>query len=349
MQQIVSRLQLPLWLSLAVLAAFPLFELTFYTELLTKIMIMAIFAMSLDLLVGYTGLVSLGHAAFFGLAGYTLALIAPQYEAANLWLTLGVAILVSALAALVIGLFVLRTKGVYFIMVTLAFAQMFYFVFHDTDLGGGSDGLFLYFKPDAAIAGFKPFDLENTLHFYYFVLISLVVSYFLLCRILRSPFGHALVGIKTNEHRMQSLGYPVFYYKLASFAIGGSLAGFAGYLSACQYGFVNPEILSWHQSGSVLLMVILGGQGAFYGAAIGAFVFVLLQEFLSSLTKHWQLFMGVIIVLLVLYLPGGLRSIGPLLRASLLGKTANVKPPAGNDPPDIAQEESANDRSDSLH
>ena len=148
---------------------------------------------------------------------------------------------------------------------------------------------------------------------------------------------------------MQSLGYPVFYYKLASFAIGGSLAGFAGYLSACQYGFVNPEILSWHQSGSVLLMVILGGQGAFYGAAIGAFVFVLLQEFLSSLTKHWQLFMGVIIVLLVLYLPGGLRSIGPLLRASLLGKTANVKPPAGNDPPDIAQEESANDRSDSLH
>jgi branched-chain amino acid transport system permease protein len=127
--------------------------------------------------------------------------------------------------------------------------------------------------------------------------------------VLRSPFGHALMGIKVNEHRMRSLGFPVFYYKLAGFTLAGTLAGLAGYLGACQFGFVNPEILSWQQSGNVLLMVILGGLGNLYGAAMGAFAFVLMQEFLSSLTKHWQLLMGGIIVLLVLFLPGGLASL----------------------------------------
>lgn len=296
------------------LALFPLFGSAFYSELLTKIMIMAIFAMSLDLLVGYTGLVSFGHAAYFGIAAYAVALLSPKVAAASLWLTLPAAVLIAALAAFFIGLFVLRTKGLYFIMVTLAFAQMVYFVFHDTKLGGGSDGLYLNFRPEAKIAGTTLFDLGNGLHFYYLVLVLMIVVYLLLRLLLRSPLGHALVGIKANEQRMRSLGFPVFYYKLASFTLAGGLGGLAGYLSACQYGFVNPEIISWHQSGNVLLMVILGGLGNLYGAVAGAFAFVLMQELFSSFTKHWQLIMGGVIVLLVLFLPGGLAGLAQHFR-----------------------------------
>lgn len=314
MSAIARSTPLFLFACAVVLALFPLSGSAFYTEMLGKVMIMAIFAMSLDLLVGYTGLVSFGHAAYFGIAAYAVALLSPKYEAASLWLTLPVAVLAAALAAFVIGLFVLRTKGLYFIMITLAFAQMVYFVFHDTKLGGGSDGLYLNFKPEAKIVGKALFDLGNARHFYYVVLILMVVVYLFLRRVLRSPFGHALVGIKANEHRMESLGFPVFRYKLASFTLAGGLGGLAGYLSACQYGFVNPEIIAWHQSGNVLLMVILGGLGHLYGAVAGAFVFVLLQEILSSFTKHWQLLMGAIIVALVLFLPGGLASLAHRLR-----------------------------------
>src|SRR5581483_3064604 len=264
---------------------------------------------SLDLLIGYTGLISFGHAAYFGIAGYALALASPQYAAASLWLNLPIALLASAGAAFVIGLFVLRTHGMYFIMVTLAFAQMVYFLFHDTKLGGGSDGMYVNFKPEAKLGGFTLFDLGNAVHFYYVVLVLMLAVYLSLRRVLRSPFGHALMGIKANEHRMRSLGFPVFYYKLASFTLAGTLAGLAGYLAACQFGFVNPEILSWHQSGNVLLMVILGGMGTLYGPIAGAFAFVMMQEYFSALTKHWQLLMGGLIVLVVLFFPGGLASL----------------------------------------
>ena len=291
---------------LAALAAFPWTGNTFYIELVTKIMIMSIFALSLDLLVGYTGLVSFGHAAFFGVGAYALALLAPKAAAASLWITLPVAVLAAGVAALVVGVFVLRTRGIYFIMVTLAFAQMFYFVFHDTKIGGGSDGRYINFKPSAAIGAFEPFDLGKPVQLYYFVLILLALTFVGLRLLLRSPFGHALQGIRANEHRMRSLGFGVFAYKLASFTLAGALAGLAGYLSAAQYGFVNPEIVSWHQSGNVLLMVILGGSGTVFGPIAGAFVLVLLEDFLSSLTKHWQLWLGAAIVLLVLLLPGGL-------------------------------------------
>jgi branched-chain amino acid transport system permease protein len=321
MSKALKPVQLFLLVCLVALALFPLSGLTFYAELVTKVMVLAIFAMSLDLLVGYTGLVSFGHAAFFGIGAYVLALMTPKYEAANFWVTLPAAILVAALAAFVIGIFVLRTKAIYFIMVTLAFAQMIYFLFHDTKLGGGSDGISLNFKPEMKIAGVDLIDLGNGLHFYYFVLTLMVIVYLFLRVVLRSPFGHALMGIKVNEHRMRSLGFPVFYYKLASFTLAGALAGLAGYLSGVQFGFVNPEILSWHQSGNVLLMVILGGLGNLYGAAAGAFVFVLLQELFSSITKHWQLLMGAVIVFLVLFLPGGLSRLAHRIESNLLGKT----------------------------
>ena len=297
------------------LAAFPLAGSTFYVQLCAKIMIMAIFAMSLDMLVGYTGLVSLGHAAYFGLASYVIALLSPRYEAASLWLTLPAAIACAALAACVIGFLVVRTAGVYFIMVTLAFAQMLYSVFHDTKIGGGSDGIYIYVRPELSIAGWKPLDLENPVHFYYFVLGLMLGVFFLLRQVLRSPFGHALVGIKANENRMRSIGFPVFRYKLGAFVLAGALAGLAGYLAACQFGFVNPEILAWHQSGVVLMMVILGGMGSLHGAVLGAFGYVLLQELFSSqalfgaIAKHWQLAMGGFIVLIVLILPHGLAGL----------------------------------------
>jgi branched-chain amino acid transport system permease protein len=306
---------------LGALAAFPWAGTPFYTELVTKIMIMAVFALSLDLLVGYSGLVSFGHAAFFGIGAYTLALLAPKGAPANLWLTLPAAIAFAGVAALAVGVFVLRTRGIYFIMVTLAFAQMFYFVFHDTKFGGGSDGRYVNFKPTTAIGVFVPFDLEKPVHAYYMVLCFLVLTFVFLRLLLRSPFGRALQGIRANEQRMGSLGFPVFAYKLASFGIAGALAGLAGYLSAAQDGFVNPEILSWHQSGNVLLMVILGGAGTPYGPIAGAFVLVSMEEILSSLTNHWQLWLGAAIVLLVLFLPGGL---GNAVRRAHAGARANA-------------------------
>lgn len=291
------------------LAGFPLFGSTFYTEVVAKILILAIFAMSLDLLVGFTGLVSFGHAAYFGIAAYMAVLLAPQSEAANLWVILPLAILCAGIAAFVIGIFVLRTKGIYFIMVTLAFSQMAYFIFHDTKFGGGSDGIYLDYRPDATIGGFTPFDFNQTTHLYFFVLLALVAVYVFLTLLLRSPFGRVLVGIRSNEHRMLSLGYATFHYKLAAFTIAGALAGLAGFLYAVLFGFVTPEYLSWHKSGDVLLMVILGGMGNLAGAVAGAFVLTGLQEVFADWTKHWQLLMGGVIVLAVLFMPGGLAAL----------------------------------------
>ena len=304
---------------LALLAFFPFAGATFYTELVTKVMILAIFALSLDLLVGYTGLVSFGHAAYYGIGAYVLGLLTPKYEAANLWLTLPAAIALAGLAAFAVGIFVVRVKGIYFIMVTLAFAQMFYFLFHDTRLGRGSDGISMNFKPVATIGGVTPFDLGNATHVYFFVFALLVLVFLFLRTLLRSPFGRALQGIRSNEHRMRSLGFPVYRYKLASFTIAGALAGLAGYLSALQFGFVNPELLSWHQSGNVLLMLILGGQGSLYGAAVGAFAFVALEEVYSSMTTHWQLLLGATIIALVIFLPGGLASVAGRFKRELIG------------------------------
>ena len=316
----MKRRQIALLAALALLALFPLAGTTFYTELVTKVMILAIFALSLDLLVGYTGLVSFGHAAYYGVGAYVLGLMAPKYEAANLWVTLPAAVAVAGVAALAVGAFVVRVKGIYFIMVTLAFAQMFYFVFHDTTFGRGSDGISMNFKPSAAIGTFVPFDLADAAHVYYFVLVLLAVVFVFLRLLLRSTFGRALQGIKSNEHRMRSLGFPVYLYKLASFAIAGALAGLAGYLSALQFGFVNPELLSWHQSGNVLLMLILGGSGNLYGAVIGAFAFVAMEEIYSSVTTHWQLLLGATIILLVIFLPGGLASVAKRFQRTLIGR-----------------------------
>ena len=205
-------LALSLLVGVAVLAFFPALAEKFYVQLMTKIMILSIFALSLDLLVGYTGLVSLGHAAYFGVAAYTLAVAAPASDPANFWLTLPLSLAASALTALVIGVFVVRTSGVYFIMVTLAFAQMVYYFFHDTRVAGGSDGIYINTRPATGVAGL---DLADDLHFYYVVLALLAGAFLLLALILRSPFGRALQGIKANEQRMRALGFATRRYKLA--------------------------------------------------------------------------------------------------------------------------------------
>ena len=272
-------------------------------------MILGIFALSLNLLVGFTGLVSLGHAAFFGVAAYALVAFAPQYEAANLWWTLPAAVGVAAATALVIGFLVLRTSGIYFIMATLAFAQMLYRLFAEGGVIGGSDGVYIYAKPEAPIFGVKLFDLDRNLDFYYVALAALALVYLLLHVMLRSLFGRVLVGIRENEHRMRSLGFPTFRYKLAAFVIAGALAGLSGYLAAAQFGFVNPELLNWHRSGEVLMMVILGGMGTLFGPVLGAFGLVLAQELFSDLTRHWLLPMGLFIIFVVLALPDGLSGL----------------------------------------
>lgn len=309
---------------LVALAAFPQFGQDFYTEMITRVMIMSIFAISLDLLVGYTGLISFGHAAWFGMGGYVFALLGTKYRVTDsLWLTLPAAMLVTAVASFLVGLFVLRTRGMFFIMVTLAFAQIFYFFFHDIKaLGGSSDGMNLRGKPSAAIGDWVPFELTDTNTLYYFVMVLMVALLLFMTLLLRSPLGRALQGIRENEHRMEAIGFPVFRYKLAAFTIAGAFGGLAGYLFAVLNSSVNPEMLSWHQSADGLLMLILGGMGQLWGGLIGAFTFVLLQDLLSTYTKLWHLWLGIAIVLLVLFLPGGMISIAERVKGLLQRRRA---------------------------
>ena len=310
----------PLAAGLIALAAFPYVGGKFYVDLVLTTMILAIFALSLELLVGNTGLVSFGHAAFFGIGAYATALLTPSAEAPSLAWLLPAVVALTALAAAAIGALSLRTRGIYFIMVTLAFAQMAYFVFHDTKLAGGSDGMYLYVKPALALAGATLLDLDDPRTFYYATLAALVLAYALLATIGRSRFGHALAGIRANEQRMRAVGFSTYSYKLAAFVLGGVLAGVAGFLHAVKDGFVNPEILAWHQSGAVLLMLILGGIGSLRGAVLGAFVFVLLKELFQSealfggFARHWQLPLGLTIIACVALMPNGVVAMPAQLR-----------------------------------
>ena len=310
---------------LMVLALLPMATSSYLLDLALRSMIYAIFALSLELLVGTTGLVSLGHAAFFGIAAYVTTLFSPEAVAGSILLLLPLAMLAAGAYALVVGALSLRTKGVYFIMVTLAFAQMMYYVFHDTKVGGGSDGIYLTLRPVLELGGAALIDLDNAKHLYFFTLAGLACTYSLLALIRRSRFGHALAGIRINEQRMRAAGYSTYWYKLAAFVIAAMLAGLAGFLMAAKNGVVNPEMLSWHESGAVLLMIILGGLGSLRGAVIGAVAFLLLKEFyssealLGSLAARWQLTLGLTMILFVAFLPNGLIDIPAKLR-KLKGK-----------------------------
>jgi branched-chain amino acid transport system permease protein len=304
------------------LAVWPFLTGSYGSDLVAKIMIYALLALSLELLVGSTGLVCFGQAAFFGIGAYAAILLAPgDSSAPSLWLTLLLAMTLAGVYALLVGALSLRTQGVYFIMVTLAFSQMAYYVVHDTPLGGGTDGIYMYVKPT-----WGWIDLEQPMHMYACIWLSLLLGYLFLTQLLHSSFGRALAGIRVNEQRMRATGFSVYPYKLAAFTLSGAIAGWAGYLFAIKDGYVNPELLSWHLSGAALVMIILGGLGHMRGALFGAFAFSLLQELFqsealfSSFSKHWHLSLGLTIMAFVGFMPKGLVALPSQFKERLFGQ-----------------------------
>jgi len=306
------------------LIGLPFIGSEYAVDWMTKSLIYGIFALSLELLVGTTGLVCFGQAAFFGIGAYAVVKISAHLGSPDAVYLLPLSMLLAGLYALFVGALSLRTKGVYFIMVTLAFAQMAYYVIHDTPIGGGTDGIYLYNKP--SLLGFS---ISSSLVFYLFTVACLFFVFGLLGLITHSRFGRALSGIRINELRMRALGYETYNYKLMAFVISGMIAGLAGYLFAVKDGFVNPELLSWHLSGAVLIMIILGGLGHLRGAFIGAFAFALLEEFFrsevifGSFAKYWHLGLGFSIILCVAFLPRGLFGIPFLLQSILQGSNSD--------------------------
>lgn len=298
----------PLAVVVTALALFPWAAHTlgseFYVGLATRIMIYAIAVSSLNLLIGYGGMISFGHAAYVGVGAYAVG-IAAQYGISSAWLAWPLAIAASALCALVTGAISLRTRGVYFIMITLAFAQMLYYFFVGLKTYGGDDGLQM---PQRSTAGFG-FDMSTTNVFYFVVLLLFAATHGLISRMADARFGHALMGIRENETRMEAIGFPTYRLKLAAFVIAGAIAGLAGALLINQNNFVSPRALHWTQSGTLMVMAILGGVGYRLGGIVGAAVFLLLEEFLSAATTHWHLPMGIILLAVVLFAPRGIAGL----------------------------------------
>ena len=270
-------------------------------SLFTRMMIFALAAVSLDLLVGYGGLISFGHAAFLGLGAYAVGILS-VHGVREALLSLPIAIAVSALFALATGIVCLRTKGVYFIMITLAFGQMVFFTASSLAIYGGDDGLTITARN--TLLGFPLLRSES--FFYYFVLVCLIVIY-LLCRVLiASRFGRVVRGTKDNALRMQTIGFDVYRFQLAAYVIAGALAGVSGFLLANATEFVSPAYMSWQRSGELIIMVVLGGMGSLSGAVIGASAYIFLEEWLSGFTEHWKVIFGPLLVLAVLFARHGL-------------------------------------------
>ena len=290
---------------LALLLALPLAAYsvgdTFYVGMATRVLVFALAASSLNLILGFGGMVSFGHAAFLGIGAYSVAILM-QNGIASAWIAWPLAILLTALVSLLIGWVSLRTQGVYFIMITLAFAQMLYYLVISLKAYGGDDGLSLAAKSSIGWG----LDLSIDVHLYYLSLGALVMAMVFMVRLLNARFGHALQAIRENEVRMTALGFAVFRYKLAAFTLAGAVAGLAGVLFANLNGFVSPAMMQWSQSGMLMMMVILGGVGHLYGGVIGAIAFLLLEEFLSHYTMHWQLSLGAVLLAVVLFAPNGI-------------------------------------------
>jgi branched-chain amino acid transport system permease protein len=292
-----------------VLALVPLAGDRFWLQFAGKVMITCIFALSLDLLVGYAGLISLAHAAFFGLAAYLLAGLTNQLGLVSPLATLPVCLAGAALAALLIGWLSLRATGVYFVMVTLAFTQMLFHLFSEAPGLGGSDGIYVSERPRLALLGRTLLDLGNGTAAHAAIWTALVLSFLFLRRVVQGPFGRVLVGIRINEPRMRTLGYPTRRYKLAAFVLAGALAGLAGYLDATLYGFVNPAQFGWRQSGLALVTVLLGGKGTLYGPMAGAVLLSLLEHFSERVTEHWNAVVAAAVIAVVLLLPRGVAGL----------------------------------------
>ncbi len=308
-------------LVLAALALAPPFAaaigLGFYIDLLTRIVIFALAALSLDIILGYGGMVSFGHAAFIGIGAYTTG-IAITSGIGNGFAHLGLAVGASAIAALVIGAVSLRTAGTTFIMITLAFAQMIYFLIESLNQFGGDNGLNLPAHSD--FGAWLDLDDPNTL--YYAALAVLALALLAGHRLVESRFGMVIRAARSNERRMAALGFPVFRYRLLAFVISGSVCGIAGLLLANQTEFLSPSMMHWTRSGEIMMMVILGGRGTLAGPILGAAIYLLLEAGLSGATEHWQAILGPILVAVVLFArPGRLRALAgrprrPIAKAS---------------------------------
>jgi branched-chain amino acid transport system permease protein len=281
----------------------------FYLTLVGRIMIFAIAALSLDLILGFGGLVSFGHAAYLGVGVYAVGILSAHgvHDGVVQW---PVAVLASAAIAAAIGTVSLRTSGVYFIMITLAFAQMLYFLGVSLKAYGGDDGMTI-----AARSRFGGVvDLEDATVFYYLVLGLLVAFHYLAWRLVHSRFGLVIRGCRSNERRMRAIGFPTFRYKLTAFVLAGTMCGIAGVLLANFTKYMSPAFMHWTRSGEIMVMVILGGMGTVFGPALGAFTFLLLEEILAGYTEYWPVFLGPILVLIVLFAKRGL--FGLLVRSA---------------------------------
>jgi len=300
--------RLVLWaIATAVLVALPPFLLAigqpFYVDLTRRIMILAIAAVSLNLILGYGGLVSFGHAAYIGIGAYAVGILG-FYGFFNGWLHFAVAIVASALVALAIGAVSIRTSGIYFIMITLAFTQMLYYLGISVAEFGGDDGMRLKHRSEL------PFiDLNDPVQFYYVALVLMLLSVFIVYRIVNSRFGLVLRATKSNEARSRAIGFSPYPYRLTAFVIAGAMCGLAGALYGNHTNYITPGLMSWQQSGDIMFMVILGGMASTAGPVLGAFALLFFEDLLSGWTQHWQVILGPLLVLSVIFFRRGLAGI----------------------------------------
>jgi len=273
----------------------------FLLTLFTRILILAMASVSLNLILGYGGMMSFGHAAYLGIGGYAVGMLAHEAVFSG-FIQWPVALLASALFALVIGALSLRTRGVYFIMITLAFAQMAYYIVAGLARYGGDDGLTIY-KRSQFIA---PINLSNKIQFYYICLGLLFASIYLVWRIVNSRFGLTIQGARSNDTRMRAIGFPTYRYKLVCFVIAGTMCGLAGALLSNHTDFVSPAMMYWTRSGDLIIMVVLGGMASAFGPLFGAVALLVLEEVLSGITEYWQIILGPLLLLVVLFARGGI-------------------------------------------
>ncbi len=294
-------------LTLFALVALPWFlqviDQAFYVSFASRVLIFALVATSLNLVIGFGGMVSFGHAAFFGAGAYTVAVLA-ESGVVSAGLAWPMAVVVAALLALLVGAISLRTRGVYFIMITLAFAQMAFYLVVSLKAWGGDDGL-----PLLRRSSFGNLDLKDDTTFYFIVLSALALALVALDRLAHSRFGRVIQCIRENETRMEALGYPVFSFKLVCFVIGGGLAGLAGALLVNQTGLASPSLLHWMLSGTLMVMIVLGGVGSVFGGVVGAVLLLLCEEFFVEFTTHWPIGLGLVLLAVVLWAPLGIAGL----------------------------------------
>ncbi len=274
----------------------------FYLDLLSRALIIGIAAISLNLILGFGGMVSLGHAAYIGIGAYSVG-IPSYYDYYNGWLHLALALSVSAVFALITGAISLRTRGVYFIMITMAFSQMVYFTFLSLEEYGADDGLVIYSRSEFP----EWLSMNSTSALYYWIFVVLLLSLYLTHRLVHSRFGRVIVGARFNEQRMQALGFETYRYRLACYVISAMLCSVAGVLLGNFTGFISPDMIGWTRSGELIFMIIIGGTATLFGPLLGTIAYVVLEELLSSITIYWHLIFGVMLVALVLYGKGGIH------------------------------------------